>query len=148
MRELYRVWPAELGPHDVDRLLQAGQKQPSESGTTFSPAESSSGVRSCSVQWLPEPWIRDLLWPYVENAATHAFDVAVVKTAEIQIAKYSAKEGGHYDWHHDVYWNGQSASDRKLSVTVQLSESDAYSGGNLSLKTSKPMRTSEAKGQF
>ena len=50
--------------------------------------------------------------------------------SEVQLATYSAETGGHYDWHHDVYWNGQSSSDRKLSVTVQLSRPTDYEGGD------------------
>ncbi len=129
MRELYRVWPSELGSKDIDRLLQAAQNRPVETGKVFSPTDALSEMRSCQVQWLPESWIQDLLWPYVENAATHAFDVSVHNRAEVQLATYSAQHGDHYDWHQDVYWNDQSDSDRKLSITVQLSHSRDYTGG-------------------
>jgi PKHD-type hydroxylase len=45
----------------------------------------------------------------------------------IQISSYS--DGGFYDWHMDI-GNG-SHSTRKLSMSVQLSDSDDYVGGNL-----------------
>ena len=41
-----------------------------------------------------------------------------------------ANDRDHYDWHHDVQWHGQSQHDRKLSMTIQLTESDAYQGGD------------------
>lgn len=45
----------------------------------------------------------------------------------IQIAEYG--EGGFFDWHAD-FGNGH-ASNRKLSLSVQLSEPNDYEGGNL-----------------
>lgn len=46
-----------------------------------------------------------------------------------QIARYSAADQGHYDWHIDLGIGRFSR--RKLSVSVQLSPSDAYDGGDL-----------------
>jgi PKHD-type hydroxylase len=45
----------------------------------------------------------------------------------VQVAKYSS--GGKYDWHMDI-GAGENSS-RKLSLSLQLSRSDDYSGGNL-----------------
>jgi len=38
------------------------------------------------------------------------------------------KKGGHYDWHLDI---GNSVSHRKLSFTIQLTDSKEYEGGDL-----------------
>ena len=35
-----------------------------------------------------------------------------------------------YDWHHDVWWENTKPHDRKLSVVLQLSSQDKYTGGN------------------
>ncbi len=48
----------------------------------------------------------------------------------MQFIEYGHNEKGHYDWHHDVNWNGQDGVDRKLSVTIQLRDSNEYVGGN------------------
>jgi len=45
----------------------------------------------------------------------------------VQVAKYSS--GGKYDWHMDL-GAGENSS-RKLSLSIQLSVSDDYSGGDL-----------------
>ena len=44
-----------------------------------------------------------------------------------QIATYT--EGGHYKWHIDV--GSELSSNRKLSVTVQLTDPTEYEGGGL-----------------
>ena len=70
------------------------------------------------------------LWSYVESANESTYGFDVLERAEIQLVTYQSDELGHYDWHHDVQWYGQSPYDRKLSVTIQLTESDAYQGGD------------------
>ena len=45
----------------------------------------------------------------------------------VQIATYTMD--GHYDWHTDL--GSKSNSTRKLSISVQLSDSNDYTGGDL-----------------
>lgn len=47
----------------------------------------------------------------------------------LQFTKYEAP-GNHYSWHQDM---GSGVANRKLSLSVQLSEPDDYEGGNLQL---------------
>jgi PKHD-type hydroxylase len=46
---------------------------------------------------------------------------------QLQLAKY--EDGGFFDWHMD--FGSGDISNRKLSITVQLSDPDEYEGGNL-----------------
>ena len=87
-------------------------------------------VRSCSVCWLENAWLHGLLWKYVQEANLGGFDINVDPRAEMQLVEYSAIDQGHYGWHHDVQWNGTSGLDRKLSITVQLSDPEDYCGGD------------------
>jgi len=52
----------------------------------------------------------------------------------IQYTEYYASENGHYDWHQDI-GHGALPSKRKVSITIQLSESDEYDGGELLICT-------------
>ena len=54
----------------------------------------------------------------------------------MQFLEYNAADRGFYDWHLDQGMYG-GASKRKLSLTVQLSSSNAYSGGSLQVKIGK-----------
>lgn len=49
---------------------------------------------------------------------------------EIQYTTYYAEDEGHYDWHVDC-WHGTQGDnpDRKLSLTIQLSNESDYEGG-------------------
>jgi PKHD-type hydroxylase len=146
MRELYQVWPSGLSTEQVDRITAIALGQPVEEATLFSAAESMQGIRSCTVRWLDDDWLRDLLWSYVEQANNRGFQVALDGRAEMQFTEYTAEQGAHYDWHHDVQWNGQSAQDRKLSVTVQLSGADEYEGGDFEFDEVKTNADFRSKG--
>jgi PKHD-type hydroxylase len=144
MRELYQVWPSGLNTEQVDKITAIARRQPIEDATVFSSAEAMQGIRSCTVRWLDDEWLQSLLWPYVEQANKGGFHVAVDRRVEMQFAEYTAEQGDHYGWHHDVQWNGQSGVDRKISITVQLSDADAYEGGDFEfdeLKTNADFRS-------
>ena len=144
MRDLYQVWPCALSTEQVDRIIGIARFQPTEEATVFSAAEAIQSIRSCTVRWLDDEWLRSLLWSYVEQANERAFNVAVEPRSEMQLTEYAAHQFAHYDWHHDVQWNGQSGFDRKLSITVQLSDPDEYDGGDLEfdeLKTNADFRS-------
>lgn len=63
------------------------------------------------------------------NYQRYHFDLSGIYEP-LQIAEYT--EGDFFDWHSD-FGNGQ-ASTRKLSLSVQLSEPDTYTGGDLQFK--------------
>ena len=74
-----------------------------------------------------------LLWNYAEAANHSAFFVSVMPVGDIQFTEYHGGEGGFYDPHIDVNWcNTERPYDRKLSITVQLSEPAEYEGGDFS----------------
>ena len=144
MRELYQVWPSALNSEQVAKIIAIAQRKPSEEATVFSSAEAMQSMRSCTVRWLEDEWLESLLWPYVEQANKNGFHIALDREVEMQFVEYSGEQGAHYDWHHDVQWNGQSGLDRKLSVTVQLSSADEYAGGDFEfdeLKTNADFRS-------
>ena len=146
MREMYQVWPASLTPGQVEQIIDIARHQPAQEATVFSSAESMQAIRSCTLRWLDDEWLRALLWQYVEQANTRSFGVAVERRCEIQLVEYVASQNAGYDWHHDVQWNGQSGLDRKLSVTVQLSESDEYEGGDFEFEELKTNTDFRSKG--
>jgi PKHD-type hydroxylase len=91
-------------------------------------------------------WFFDKLENFVTfaNVDHFKFDVTGFEN-NCEILTY-ANVGDHVDWHMD---RGFGSPVRKLSVVVQLSESDEYCGGNLELMTSKdPVVMSRSKGSL
>ena len=131
MRELFQIFPSALSDQQLADITAAAMLQPAQDGTIFSSADELKDMRRSSIRWLPDAWVRDLLWGYVRDANNANFHADVDNQADLQFTEYHADVGGHYDWHHDVQWNGQSGIDRKLSVTVQLSDPKTYDGGGI-----------------
>jgi len=144
MRELYQIWPSILTSHQIDKIINLAERQTVENARIFSSADTMQGIRSCTVRWIEDEWLQALLWPYVKDANERGFGIDVDNQAEMQLTEYTAEQNAHYDWHHDVQWNGQSDLDRKISITVQLSEAHDYEGGDFEfdeLKTNADFRS-------
>ena len=69
---------------------------------------------------------------YAVEANRELWDFDLISAIElIQYTEYYASEGGHYDWHQDI--GPGIPSQRKVSITVQLSEDNEYEGGDLEI---------------
>ena len=108
----------------ADEIVTMADK--TEEAKTFGGHE----ARRSKVSWIKNPQVLNMLYEFVDIANRNAFKVNVFKKADIQYTEYCSTEKGFYDWHHDIDWNEYEGTDRKLSVTVQLSNPDEYSGGD------------------
>ena len=90
-------------------------------------------IRHCSIGFMFPNDDTKWIFERVTAAAIHAnkgFDFDLQGLADgIQLTRYD-KEGQHYGWHQD---RGPGRPNRKLSVTVQLSDPADYEGGELQL---------------
>lgn len=93
-------------------------------------------VRSSKVRWIPQNTEWHWLYEKLSNLAVEAndalwdFDLHSIPEL-IQYTEYDAKDKGHYTWHQDI--GPGILSKRKISITVQLSDSNEYEGGDLNL---------------
>jgi PKHD-type hydroxylase len=90
-------------------------------------------IRMCKTAWIPytDEWawlygrLYDMvLWVNEEGYKFEPLDF----TEPIMYCEWS--DGDHFDWHVDI-GDVHPFSSRKLAVSVQLSESDDYRGGDL-----------------
>ena len=128
MRNLWQCFEEAISPEVIEKINALGQSKPEEEGRIFN--GSTNEIRRSTIRWIKEEEIRDLLWGFVHTANVTAFGVDVQNYAEIQYTEYFATNEGHYSWHHDINWTADIASDRKLSVTVQLTDGNEYEGGD------------------
>lgn len=128
------------------RVIQQSQERLS------SPAGMVGGVKSDNLRrsritWLDEDgdaaWIfRRLLDTFAEANRRH-FQFDLEEVAEgMQVAWYGEDNGGFFDWHVD-FGDGATASRRKLTMVVQLSEHHAYDGGGLQTNADGVVRSAE-----
>ena len=93
-------------------------------------------IRSSRIKWIPKTeewnWLYTKLMDMAVTANNELWKFDLFSADElIQYTEYYDSEEGHYTWHQDV--GPDSASFRKISITVQLSDFDEYEGGDLEL---------------
>ena len=94
--------------------------------------------RDSNIIWLDERWIYTAVHPYIHQANKEAnWNFQWDFSEQCQFTKY--KKGQYYDWHCDS-WDrpyhkpeepNSHGKQRKLSVTLSLSNDKDYSGGEL-----------------
>ena len=94
-------------------------------------------LRRADLVWLDDvadtEWVMERMIDLVRTANREVFGFDVTEFAESpQVAHYGAERGGHFGWHSDI-GEGRLAERRKLTIVVQLSEPEAYEGGDLDL---------------
>lgn len=136
MKAIWQLWESELDDLLVKKIIDECELYtPQEGIVGFEDSKANKDIRSSTVRWVntEDPnskFIKDLIWKYAQLANKNAFGVDITQIHDIQYTIYEGSEDGHYDWHHDTFWANNTAMDRKLSITIQLSDSDEYKGGD------------------
>lgn len=95
-----------------------------------------SDIRSSSIKWIPKTnewqWLYEKLFAMAVEANNTLWHFDLFTALDcIQYTEYYDVEGGHYGWHQDI--GPGPMSKRKVSITVQLSDTDEYEGGDLQI---------------
>lgn len=90
--------------------------------------------RKSNIKWIPQnpewQWLYAKLISMASEANKEMWGFDLHSTPEeIQYTEYESSELGKYDWHQDI--GDGMLSTRKVSITVQLSNSNEYEGGDL-----------------
>lgn len=110
---------------------------------------SDDNVRQSSLAWLPDgegfDWVDRRLARLAADANRDIFGFALDGFDEqLQLAEYGP--GHFYDWHIDR-GQGTMAGRRKLSLCVQLTQPDLYTGGALEINANgQPFQVPRALG--
>ena len=92
-------------------------------------------IRKSQHCWIPSThWIGGFLWHYImtANKDNFLYDISDIENDLIQYTQYN--KGDYYNWHTDMDIGDINEPDqlvRKLSFTLQLTNEDEYTGGNL-----------------
>jgi len=106
-----------------------------------------NGIRESEIKWMHSDdksfWVYEKLSQYIQQAnnALWKFNLQSIVDS-IQYTVYY-EGGGHYDWHVDI--GPGLINHRKISLTIQLSDSNEYEGGDLEIWTGGDFKTIERK---
>jgi len=139
------VLETKLPARICDEICSYFGDKPAELGT----AVHNRGHRRTGVRWASEnDWIGPFMWQYISqaNESYFQYDIRGMYSIESQHIEY--RPGYHYKWHtDDDYTMGLAYESpnpwtyrpemleyvRKLSFTLQLSDSSDYTGGKVQL---------------
>lgn len=137
MLAAWKLYPSALTAEQcqqaLERLVASTRLEP---GLIQAGDELDTSVRRSKVGW-PDPREHEDFFSLVEknvleaNCELWAFDLD--GRAEWQFTHYTAEDSGMYHAHLDCALDAGTASCRKLSVTVNLSDPNDYRGGSLKL---------------
>ena len=138
-----RVIEAVFTPDECERIMAIGAKRPREDARVQSYGGS---ARVGHVAWVDPA--ADTIWVYQRLATivawvNQAFQFELLGFADA--LQYTVYGPGHkFDWHVDI--GAGQASNRKMSITVQLSEESAYEGGGLQFISAPDMTMPKGRG--
>ncbi len=127
------VMPRVLDAASCARAIALAQRFPATEGRVGTTDVERGEIRRSQIWFFDPAPQTDFIFAPLRRAVTHVnqgfrLDVTGFGTG-CQIARYSSKVQGHYDWHIDL--GTGRFSRRKISLSVQLSAADAYEGGDL-----------------
>ena len=127
----YYYFESAITDEICDVIIATGMEKAHEDAVINSGGEEDKDYRRGKVAWLKDGWIEQILGAYVERANIEANWNFILDDKElIQFATY--KKQDFYQYHRDC--DTVQPKYRKLSVTVQLSDPQKYSGGELFIR--------------
>ena len=137
MRHLWQMWEAGIDGETVTQINEYASTLEEQVAMTgdVSGGSNISDIRRSKIRWLPiqkegTAKIIPMLSAFFTQANNNAFGVEWHTIEDIQHTLYKAEDKGHYGFHHDVFLAAPVMKHRKLSMTVQLSDSKDYEGGD------------------
>ena len=135
MNAIWQLWEAGLSNEVCDKIIKEAESYKIEDATIgLGNLKKDKQVRKSTVRWVnsgneTSKFIHNILWDYVTTANKNAFGLDINFLEQIQYTVYDGGEEDFYDWHFDTFWANPTMYDRKVSVTIQLSDPEDYEGG-------------------
>ena len=116
---------------ECESIIKQGRNQDSVAGSLGGEDEINESTRRSDVTYLvhndENAWLYDRLGLEIQQVNAEAYGYQLSGIEAIQLATYD--EGDFYDWHTDLGEGDNST--RKLSLSIQLTPSNQYDGGEL-----------------
>lgn len=127
-----QILPNAISEEDINKILSLADKNDRTIATT---EDNLSEIRKSEIIFFnpdTELWVFNIIGTIAEWAnAFYHFNIEKIGNA--QYTEYDESYEGYYDWHIDSFPLKSQELQRKLSITIQLSDSKDYEGGDFIL---------------
>lgn len=141
VNQWWQYWPGHFSAEDCDKIIELALTLPvqeAKMGYGGDQSFTNTEYRRSKLRWIPRfdgrffGLFGNMQLLFQEgNRNAFGFDLSMFH--DIQFTEYHATDQGKYDWHHDTTWTGHTLQRRKLSMVIQLSNSEDYEGGNFEM---------------
>jgi PKHD-type hydroxylase len=128
------TWDDAFSDEEIEKIKAYCENLPKNEASVGGYENSPEAVRKSEVAWVSNNneigWLYDRL-AYIGrnlNSKFYGFDLTGF-VEDFQYATYTEDDQGHYTWHNDM--SDTSASSRKFTLVLQLSDPSEYEGGDL-----------------
>jgi PKHD-type hydroxylase len=130
----YYYYTNAFSNEEIEQIKLMSENYPKQSAKTEAGDGVLSDYRKSEICWIPEneesSWLYQKIAEYANEANRIMWNFDIWGFPDDLQYTYYYGDGGHYDWHMDV---GPSLANRKLSMVLQLTGPDEYSGGDLQI---------------
>lgn len=131
------VWKREIfSDYQIEKIKAIGKLLNKERSSTGGRGTDCLDVRRSFTSWMPinehTAWIYQTLTLHINQVNEEFFQFDLEKIEKLQFTHYKSEEQGFYTRHTDpLCWN--VPHNRRLSLSIQLSDPLEYEGGDLEL---------------
>jgi PKHD-type hydroxylase len=144
--QTFTAWADAFTPAELDAIEAYGDRMALEKAILMADSpekEISDRIRITQTAWMQRntetAWFYERLEQIVRSLNAQSWKYELNGFSEpFQYTVYRGEEGGHYDWHVD---HGPLKTQRKLSISLQLSDGDSYEGCDLQFMAGNRMET-------
>jgi PKHD-type hydroxylase len=121
---------------EINRAHELATEFKYEEAVTFGTDSPTAEIRKSRIKWIdnskPEAhWLYSKMLDFARTANSNLWNFDLISSPEsIQYTEYH-EGGGHYGYHVDL--GPGTASHRKVSISVQLSDPSEYDGGDFEI---------------
>lgn len=141
------AWEDAIPSAELDAIEQYGDRLLLQKAEIAGKPDDISAVRITRLAWIERndetAKFYDRLAQIVLQLNTRFYHFALTGLENLQYTIYDGKEGGHYDWHID--FGRHNHLPRKLSLSVQLSDSAQYEGCDLNFQIDSKIEVAPRK---
>lgn len=135
------IVPGYFNQELIDKTIRIGEASGYKAGKVYDSSDPHGSIvlspkRVCDVAEIDigsNSWLVNILMHIARVGNSNwQFDINYPK--DIHVTRYGV--GGHYIFHHDISWI-ERPTQRKISISIQLSDADSYEGGDLEFEETK-----------
>lgn len=134
MNGLWQLWKGHLSDEVVDNIIKTAYQYDEMEAEVGIKGKPNNKARSSKIRWIPlateNTNLINLLYDKFDYANRYCFGLDIHRIYDIQYTEYHAEDKGFYNEHMDTFFGEGEKQHRKLSMTIQLSDSKDYEGGD------------------